>query len=95
MVQEMEYKDVEPRVAVTVEGKIIFFDKKGETIPKLKEMKPKELEELMSNNEPLSTHKITVYTFGPGSPCKLIWCYDGGCICFSVDCVTNEILGLC
>jgi hypothetical protein len=92
--QEMKYEDAGPRMVITPDRNILFFDENGNIIP-VKKMKRKELEELINNNAPLSTHKITVYNFGPGSDCRIVIKTEWGDFCFWVDCETGQFLRLC
>ena len=85
-----EYENVGPKMAVTVDGKVIFFDQKGNRITDLKKMNEEKFIDLINNNELRNVQTISVYTFGPGSDCKIVYTYYGVRYCFWVDCMTSE-----
>ena len=78
----------------TIDGDILFFDEKGDII-KAKKMQKRQFEDQMKNYVPQSTQNITVYTFGPGSNCKIIIVTPYGTYCFWVNCETGQYIGPC
>ena len=90
----MKYENAGPRMAVTPDGKLLFFDEKG-TIIKETKMKKDQFEELIENNEPRSKQKMTIYTFGPSSECRIVWETEYGTFCFWVVCETGKFIRLC
>jgi hypothetical protein len=91
----MKYENAGPRMAVTPDGKILFFDEEGTIIDKPKQMKEKEFTNLIENNEPRSKQKMTIYTFGPSSDCRIVYETKYGTFCFWVVCETGQFLRLC
>jgi len=86
----MPNENVGPRMAFTRDGKIVFFDEKGGEI-KASKRPPKQFVNLVNNNNNLeSVQTFSVYTFGPGSNCKIVITFPGGSFCFWVDCTTGQ-----
>jgi hypothetical protein len=92
----MAAEKVGPSMAVTTDGKVLFFDKNGNEIKAGKKMSPKELIEFINKNDNLrSAQTISFYTFGDKSECKIIIVTRYGTWCFWVDCNTNAIIRSC
>jgi hypothetical protein len=91
----MGNENVGPRMAVTLDGKGLFFDQKGKEIKDFKKMNQDKLIDLINENELRSVQTISVYTFGPGSQCRVVYHTPWGTFCFWVDCETGAYIRPC
>jgi hypothetical protein len=91
----MPNENVGPRMAVTLDGEVLFFDEKGTKIKKLEKMNQDQFIDLINNNELRSVQTISVYTFGPGSECKIVIVTPYGTFCFWVECETGRYIRPC
>lgn len=91
-----EKENVGPRMAVTVDGDVLFFDEKGAEIKNPAKMNQGQFIEFLNSNELIKVDTISVFSFGPSSACKIIFVLpDGTIICFLVDCQTGRYIGPC
>ena len=92
----MKYENASPKVAFTPDGEVLFFNAENVLIKDLKKMTEGQFREFLNNNEIKHVGTFSVFSFGPSSPCKLIWRLpDGTPICFWADCETYQYLGQC
>jgi hypothetical protein len=94
----MDYENAGPRMAFTVDGKVLFFDEKGTQIKDMKKLREDEFIDMFNDPKHTLQHaeNISVFSFKVGNPeCKIVFWVDGVRYCYWVDCLTGKYIRPC
>lgn len=94
----MKYENVGPRMAFTLDGKVLFFDEKGVLIKDMIKLSQEQFIKIF--NDPthtlLAAENISVFSFKVGNPeCKIVIEFDNVRYCYWVDCFTGAYIRPC